>query len=149
MSVSIRLAQRAQLVLLALLLSACAGTGRSVTAVTPEQRAQERWDLLLAGDFVKAYEYLSPGMRSESTAEAYAAQMGVRPVKWTAAKVLGADCDSGDGEGLCRVTVKVDFTVPASIPGVKRLSSSSSLVERWIRIDGEWFHVSRGVALGR
>lgn len=132
-----------------LLLAGCSAKLTKSAAATPEQRAQERWDALLARDFQKAFTYLSPGMRSASTPDAYAAQMGVRPVKWKGARVLESDCTDDAAAEACRVTVQIDFTVPASIPGIKELSSTSSLSERWIRVDGVWYYVSRQVALGQ
>lgn len=130
-------------------LAGCASADKSEEVVTPEARAQQRWDALLAGDFLKAYTYLSPGMRSEMTAEAYAAQIGARPIRWGAAEVVGAECgEEGDGN-LCRVSVKVDFTAPANTPGLKRLGATTVLVERWILVDGQWYFVSRKVAAGR
>lgn len=141
-----------RLSLFALLLSllvACAGAGKPEAVVPPEQRAQQRWDALLAGDFTKAFSYLSPGMRSESTAEAYAAQMGARPIRWKSAEVLSADCEAEGAPGLCRVTVRVEFTAPASTPGVRRMGASTALTERWILVDGQWHFVSRSVAAGR
>lgn len=150
MSTAVRALRIPFLALALTLLAGCAASGgKSVATVPPEERAQQRWDALLAGDFIKAYGFLSPGMRSESTAEAYAAQMSVRPVKWQAAEVAGAECEADDAGGLCRVTVRVTFTAPANTPGVKQLGSTTSLIERWIQVDGQWYFVSRHVALGR
>lgn len=139
--------------LAALLLAACATHVSKPTAqeaATPEARAQQRWDALLAKDYAKAFTYLSPGMRSGMNTENYGQQMQMRPVKWSAAKVIGSDCgdDLADKE-LCRVNVEVNFSVSGVVPGVKTMDGVSVVEERWIRVDDNWYYVSRQVAIGR
>ncbi|GIX34526.1 MAG: hypothetical protein KatS3mg126_0305 [Lysobacteraceae bacterium] len=140
-----RCPRRIALSLAALLLAGCAATGARQD-VPAEVRAQERWDALLAGDFVKAWGYLSPGARSRGSAEAYAAQMKARPVRWKSAEVLGVECPEPE---LCKVTVKVGFTAPANMPRVGKLAASSAVIEKWIRLDGQWYYVPREIGLSR
>ncbi|MEJ2534633.1 MAG: hypothetical protein P8008_04015 [Gammaproteobacteria bacterium] len=51
-------------------LSACAGLGKSPEAAVLE-RAQARWDAVIAGNLSEAYEYLSPGYRSAVSLNAW------------------------------------------------------------------------------
>lgn len=136
---------------LALLLTLVAGCANSpgkpaAPPQTPEARAQSRWDALIGKDFVKAFEYLSPGARSELSPEAYASQMAVRPVRWKQAIVAGAECESEDA---CTVTVNIKFDVPSNQPSVGNMGTTAPVQERWIRLEGVWYHVPKHIALGR
>lgn len=102
------------------------------------ERAQSRWDLLVAGRFIEAYAFLTPGARQLRSAERYEAELAGRPVKWTGAKVLETSCEAEFP--ACEVRVEVGFKVRSSLTGVGWLESRSILEERWIGLDGEWFH---------
>lgn len=108
-----------------------------------EARAKARWDLLVAGKFAEAYEYLSPGMRAITARDAYAASLVGRPVKWLGAEVKGKECP--EGEGFCDVAVDVSYEVQSTLPGVGALRSVGPVQERWIEIEGNWYFVPKEV----
>ena len=94
-----------------------------------EVRAQARWDALIAGDLVKAYEFLSPGSREVYTRENYMAS--VRAGMWKKARVERVDCAEPD---LCNVVVQIDYVYRGS-------PISTPLRETWSRSGDEWWFV--------
>jgi hypothetical protein len=121
---------------LGMLLTACAGTG--TTKKNPvEERAQQRWDALLAGDFDTAYTYYSPGYRSANSRVDFEISQRSRKVAILAALVESSECESE----ACTVTAQVQYRVGAPAPGVSKWESSSKLQERWVRTQGQWWYV--------
>jgi hypothetical protein len=133
---------------LALLLSACTSTGGSKSAgedadASPtaklEQRALERWKLLIGKQPDKAWEFLSPGVRSTWTREKYAAEMSQRPVQWE--KVQNHGETVCEAEDACLVKLLVTYSMDVPLPNVGRVTSPAVLEEKWIALDGVWYHV--------
>lgn len=101
-------------------------------------RANERWQLLIAGKFADAYAYLSPGFRDVVDQEEYVQTMARRQVFWTKAVAGDQDCS----DGLCRVRVDVLYTVNMPVMGVGEVSSSTTVIENWLLgEDGLWYFV--------
>ena len=129
---------------LALLLAACQAAGGTKTAsdrrAPPEVRALERWKLLIAGDTAAAYEYLSPGVRSTKPQDVYASEMGARPIKWETVELHEKKpvCETEDA---CIVKVLVTYSMDVPLPNVGRVTSPSVQEEKWIALDGVWYHV--------
>ena len=119
----------------AILLSACAATGK--TKQTIEDRVNGRLAAVLANDIEGAYKYLTPGYRSSVTLEQYRRFFENRKVKWTSAKYVESECD----ESSCTVQVNVGFTIYGALPGVKSMNSSQYADEKWIMVDGQWYMV--------
>src|SRR5215470_5260667 len=97
--------------LLAAALAACAPVKKDDGAAV-EQRALARWNLLIAHQADKAYDYLTPGYRLTVSREKYAAQMNDTALRWKAAHAGGHSCEAD----TCTVTVMVDVQVP--MPGI-------------------------------
>jgi len=119
-----------------LLLGACASTGDAKKHPV-EERAQARWDALLASDFDTAYSMYSPGYRSANSRVDFEISQRSRKVAILAAKVTDSDCSSE----ACTVSAVVQYRVGAPVPGVSKWESSSQLEERWVRTDGKWWFV--------
>lgn len=99
-----------------------------------DRRSVERWNLLVAHEGEKAYDYLTPGFRVTQTREAYAAAVNNRPVQWKTIKFNRKECDAD----RCKAYIDVTYTV--KLPGVgKPTESSSTQVESWILVNGEWY----------
>ncbi len=119
-------------------LAACAGTGGGPVEQTVEERAQERWDHLLARDFEEAWALYTPGFRSQTDPRAFAGALSNRPVRWLGAVVRpDSDCD-GD---RCRVVVDVTYQPIGAPAGQGRLRMTRPVDETWIRVDGQWWFV--------
>ena len=114
----------------ALLITGCAGLG---TPKTPEEqvakRAQERLDALLARDVDKAYSYTTPTFRTRETRNQYAARYR-GAVNWTDAKIGKVTCQ----EDRCDVEAQITYEMARP-----RISNTSSLDERWVKVDNQWY----------
>lgn len=133
---------RLALLLSVLLLAACAQPGgpaatkpAPVSATPVEERAVTRWELMIAGKFDEAYEYLSPGYRTTRNKQDYVDIMSKRPVRWTAAEFVDKLCEVD----VCDVRVRVDFSLEMPVTGVGKVDSMHFIDEKWILIDGTWF----------
>lgn len=118
------------------LLAGCA-TAPDVAEQTVEERAQARWDHLVARQFGQAWEYYSPGFRATTTAEDYTFDMVRRQVRWTAAEVLGSECE----EDRCQVTYRVEYRPVTGPSHFRGMDLSRTQEESWIRSDGQWWYV--------
>lgn len=124
------------------LMAACASTatkppqgGSSSDAI--EDRAKQRWDLLISGKAMDAWEYLSPGYRQTRDAQGYADDMRNRPTRWLSAGINSVECEDED---VCVVIVRMEFEAP--VPGRSGGARAEGWVrENWLRVDGTWYHV--------
>ena len=124
--------------ILLLLAAGCASQGNSTSTreakveLSPEQRvgqrAQARWDALLARDLTKAYGFITPGSRSTLPYELYAGRLD--PSIWRKAVFKAAQCE----KETCNVQVTLDYVV-GSLPLTHVLN------EQWLLVDGEWWFV--------
>ncbi|MGH9759134.1 MAG: hypothetical protein ACRD4M_15460 [Candidatus Acidiferrales bacterium] len=113
-----------------------AGCQRQDPARIVQQRALERWNLLIESHPVKAYDYLSPGYRSTHTLDQYVAFVATARLKWKSAKVVQAQCETE----VCSVRLIVESTVPATVANTPRdLQLQTPLTEKWIASDGQWY----------
>lgn len=93
--------------------------------------ASARWDALIHGDLAKAYEYISPGMRSIMSLDVYKAK--IHTGGWKKATVDSVSCD----KDLCKVTVVIEHSY-------KDLKSiETPLFEDWLQESGKWWYVPR------
>jgi len=115
-------------------LSSCAVTPSSPSdaAVQVRERAEQRWQYLVAGRLDEAYGYLSPGSRERVTAAYYKGSL--KPGVWRGARVTGVECELD----ACKVQVALKYEYMR--PGVK-YESERALDETWIREDGQWWYV--------
>jgi len=124
------------LLLVAACLGACAAGGAQTRqAQTPSERATERWQAIIAGNHALAYDYLTPGMRSAKTREAYVAEAAIKPVRYLAAKPFGESCETD----ACMVNLELEYEVAIPLAGVGKQRLPAYLDERWIRLDGRWY----------
>lgn len=113
-----------------LLLGGCAGD----PGLSPEdwealakQRAQERWEALIAGRNESAYQYLSPAYREATPYTAYARKLKGFGM-WKQAVVNEAKCD----EDRCIVTTELHLEIRA--PRLKGpVETVAYNQERWIK----------------
>jgi len=123
--------------IITLFLGACAGV-----AVQPESlgdRAQARWDALLAQDFEKAYSYLSPGYRSSVSSRDFEIGFLLRRVGYTSAEYIDSECQND----ACDVSMKIGYMIIAPLRGVNVWNSKTTIEEKWIRIDNQWWHLPK------
>lgn len=117
-----------------LLLAACGGPGEPESV---EERAQARWDHFIERDFASAWEYYTPGYRQTNPREIFIVETNRRPFRWSAAEVLGAECE----EDRCTVTTRISYRAIGAPDGQSRMTLTRTFEESWIRIDGAWWYV--------
>jgi hypothetical protein len=118
--------------LLALLLVACA-----TPAIKPEtlgDRAQARWDALLAKDFAKAYTYSTPGYQSSASAVDFEIEFKSRKVIYTSAQYIDHKCEND----ACTVQMDIGYTLVGALRGVPEWKSKTVVEEKWVKIDEQW-----------
>jgi hypothetical protein len=126
------------LVLTAAILSACAtGPGRVGNVIV--ERAQGRWEALLAGDFEKAYSYYSPGYRSGTSVFDFTFEIRSRRVIWTSAQYREHSCV----ENSCTVLFDVGYRVVQPVPGLDKWDGSDELEEKWVKTGGQWWYLPK------
>jgi len=120
--------------MLAATLGGCAGLG---TPQPPElkvrQLATQRWQALLAQDFAKAYNFLTPSYRQLHSADTYQKKRQGVPVRWLAAKVLRVQCEPAKCE------VRIDLESKPLSPFGFNGTINSGLDETWVLEDGQWW----------
>jgi hypothetical protein len=111
-----------------------AGGCASISPQSPEEqvltRAQARLDALMAKDFGKSYEFLSPGYRGANSLNRYKA-LYLGAGNWTFAKVDEVTCDDA---ALCEVRVNIKYTTLHA-----KTEMPSQLTEKWIFVDDKWW----------
>jgi len=118
-------------------LSACdLLTGKPATI---EERASARWELLFAGDFAGAYEYLSPGYRSSVSSVQYQKSLLLQRVEWKNAKYIESDCT----ETTCKVSILLGYVMRGGLPGVQSFEGNDVIKESWIKTDKVWYLVPK------
>ena len=122
--------------LAALALAGCGAAVKKDDGAAVEARAAERWNLLIAHQAEKAYDYLTPGFRQTITREKYASDKNDVALRWKSAKVSGHSCDAD----ACTVTVMIEAQV--RMPGIaKAQTTTMPSEERWVRVDHTWYHL--------
>lgn len=129
------------IILSVLILSACSGqashSGDPGKVVV--ERAQNRWDTLLAGDYESAYEYYSPGYRSKTSLLDFAISIRTRRVHWTSAEYMDHSCN----ENACTVKFRVGFVVKQPVQGMEKWESGSAIEDKWIKTEGQWWYLPK------
>jgi phosphate-selective porin len=118
-----------------LTLAACAATGPKTPPVV--ERAQARWNALLAGDLETAYGYYSPGYRSATSMVDFSIAWRARKVGYTSAAYKEHTCE----EKRCTVAFDVGFKVNKPVPGLDVWESHQVIGDTWIQTDGEWWYL--------
>lgn len=119
-------------------------TAKDIQLATPhvasedlKERVLERWALLMAKRGEEAFAYLTPGYRSNKTAETWARDMSARPIAWKDVGVHEVKCDREDA---CEVSLWSESEVKLSV-AMGTNSVFGGHMEEWLRIDGVWYYL--------
>jgi hypothetical protein len=108
-----------------------------VGSVKPEdqvrQRATERWQALIAGQFSQAYTFNTPGFRAVVTPDGYRNRFG-GAVSWTGVEVIRVECPEAN---KCQAELRIDFKPTLSLQNSGKLSTH--IDETWLLEDGKWW----------
>jgi hypothetical protein len=116
---------------LAVVLAGCASVAPQPPEGIVKAKAQERWDVLVKGDFGAAYAYLSPGSRQVMSEKDYVARL--RKDFWKSAKVESVTCATADA---CEVSVTIQYEFQGR-------RTTTPLHENWVREGSEWWYLLR------
>ena len=100
-----------------------------------EERAQARWDALLAKDFEQAYSYYSPGFRSSQSRSDFEFAFRLRRVRYDSAEYMDRQCETD----ACTVRLNMGYTLTAPLRGVQIWKGKAVIKEKWVRIEGHWW----------
>lgn len=121
----------------ALLTASCATTSAPGTEAALVERAQARWDALLARDWDAAYALYSPGYRSSHSRTDFEIHYRTQRIKYLSASYRDHQCE---GE-VCTVNFDLEYRAPRPVPGINEWKGRSVAHESWIRASGEWWYV--------
>jgi hypothetical protein len=119
-------------------LTACA-TAPENTENSIEERAQDRWDALLAGDYETAYSYFSPGYRSSVSVVDFEIMVRTRRVRWVSAEYMDHSCE----ESACTVKFKIGFKVARPVLGMPEWKGYDTVDEKWVKTKGQWWYLPK------
>lgn len=100
------------------------------------ERAQARWDALIAGDFARAYAFQTPEYRSVFSAQQFAGNFGTA-VAWRLARVKSVQYDQSN---VARVVVEVEYEAPVGLVNAKGVRQMS---ENWLYSEGSQWYISQ------
>jgi hypothetical protein len=118
---------------LSLAVSACASLAPGKPEDQVRQRASERWQALIKGEFTRAYSYSTPGFKAVVAAEAFQGRFG-GAVTWVAADVVRVTCDDAN---KCVANIRLEFKPAMSVK--KGATLTSYFDETWLRDAGQWW----------
>ena len=101
------------------------------------QRAEDRWQAVIAWDMEKAYGYLSPGTRQSLPLQVYAKKNLMGPVQYKDAVVKSTQCE----EQVCTLKLDLHYLYQGSISAMQGTEMSSAVTEKWVKADNNWFYV--------
>ncbi len=88
---------------------------------------------------MKSYEYEAPNYRKQTNMINYLKGINTDVVKYLAATPGDVKLD-GDS-----ARVKVQVRVRVKLPQMKSDEYSTLLTEKWVKVDGVWYHVPAGI----
>jgi len=107
-----------------------------VNAERLSERAQQRWDAMVDGDFERAYAFELPTYRNLFTLNTFKAQYaGSRG--WVKAAVTSVDEPGG---ARAKVEIQVSQQIPIA-PGAAPEILAATVAEMWLFRDGAWWRV--------
>jgi hypothetical protein len=97
------------------------------------ERAQQRWNALVARDFAKVYTFETPAFREAHTAAEHAREFGGR-VRWHLAHIKDLGYHPPDE---AEVVVSLEYSFP--LPTDDWARTTAEVREKWIFLDNEWW----------
>ena len=130
--------------ILMLLVGACADpdTLTAEQAAALEQRVRDRWQTIIVRDFEKTWEFETPNYRSVFSKRMYAKKFSYG-VRWELTEVQVTNYDGRAAVASVAARVMTEPTKHTSTAS-KALGARPIIVrEKWILIDGEWWHSAK------
>jgi hypothetical protein len=125
-----------------IILSGCAKKN-AIRQVSEEEalrtRIEEFWNYRKKLELDKCYYYEYPLLRKKISLVQYIKSFNTELIQWK-------EFDIRDITIFDRNTaeVKLNIIVLVKMPMVKRFEDETEVTEKWIKVDGTWYHVSEG-----
>lgn len=102
------------------------------------ERSEAKWQALVAGDYDKAYGYLSPGFRLKLDKIAFHNRYRNK-LTFHSATVTRVECR----KDICELDVELDYTIHAMPPFAIDFRRPEIRTEKWILSEGDWWFVPK------
>jgi len=121
-------------VLSGLILSACQ---QAETIDDIDQKALDRWQALIAGDYEQAYSYIAPSHRQLENLKSYQSRMATArfSIDWQEASFVKKDCT----ELTCEVTMEIQYLFKFQKRSLGETQGTTTVKENWIKSDNKWY----------
>lgn len=129
----LRRAARWALLLATVTLAACASMDKGDPQEQVRQRATQRWQALVAGEFSRAYTYNTPSFRAVVTPDGYRNRFG-SALTWLGAEVVRVNCPEAD---KCIALVRIDYKPLLNYQADSKMSTHVD--ETWLFKDQQWW----------
>jgi len=116
-----------------LVLAACASLGGSSPQDRVQERASQRWQALVTGDFTKAYDFSTPAFRAVVNRDSFRGRF-TTSVKWEGAEVVSVKCAEPT---RCTANVRIDFKPLLGSGFGDKINTH--IDETWLLEDGQWW----------
>lgn len=103
-----------------------------------DNRVLDYWNNKINKDYEAAYDFLSPGWKSNEEREAYANRMKSSTIQWKTVKIVNKKCSE---TYLCNVAVEIQYEYLFKESMGKKVLMPSTLKENWLMQDNNWYHV--------
>lgn len=100
-------------------------------------RAQKRWAALMDERYEDAYAFLSPGFRAKVSIYKYRNRYAGR-TDWNSSTIKSVECE----QDICEVVVDAEYRFKG-VPPFPAYDGKQTFTEKWLKLDGEWWHVPR------
>jgi len=100
------------------------------------RRVSEYWGYRVSGELDKCYGYEYPLLRKQKTLIQYLKKYKTRTLKWLDFGIKGVRIEED-----AKADVMLDLKVAVRLPGIPPHQRDSAIVDRWVKIDGIWYHV--------
>jgi hypothetical protein len=114
-------------------LTACTSVSVSTPQDQVRQRAGERWQALVAGEFSRAYTYATPSFRAAVGVDNYRNRFG-SAVVWLGSEVVEVKCPEVT---KCVAHVRIDYRPLMARKIVDKMAALTE--ETWLFEDGQWW----------
>ena len=126
-----------------IIFTGCA-TKEAVKSVPEEEILKERvttyWNYKIHEEFDKSYEYELPLYRKKVSMVRYIKGINTTVLKWLGAKVDMITRE--DSSAIVDLTLRIQMR----LPGLKDAGHDAMIKEKWVKVEGMWYHVPEGYA---
>ncbi len=111
---------------------------KSNTEDVLRERITDYWNYKMKEEFDKSYAYEDPFFRKQVNLVNYIRRFRTDIVKWKSAAVkeIKLAGDSAEVDMILRTKVR--------LPQIKTVEHDSLTKEKWVKVDGVWYHVPEG-----